>query len=275
MASETIIYEQPLNEQMRLCLRLEYLFQQIEYHLEKETAWDSRAVLGALFDVLNVIDRPDLKNKLGQTLNQYLAALLQLEQLPNINRQKLRRMVDQLNKAIDTLHAIQGKVGQVLRTNEFLMTIQQRLSTAAGACSFSMPAYHLWLHQSPRARLKNLASWSEPLESLQKIVNLLLQLTRDSTELKLKVAKAGFYQASLDSSIPYQLLRIQLALSRHELYPEISVGRHRLTIHFFELNAAGKSGQTKRDVEFGLACCKLYTRDESNPSANGGASGNE
>lgn len=266
VANDTIIFEQPLNEQMRLCLRLEHLFQQIEYHLDKDSLWDTRIVVNVLFDILNVIDRPDLKNKLGQTLNQYIAALMQLEQIPNVNKQKLRRMVDQLNKAMDMLHAIQGKVGQVLRENEFLVAIQQRLSIPAGTCCFSTPAYHLWLHLTPKARFKSLLNWCEPFEPLQKIINLLLRLTRDSSELKPKIAKAGFYQANLDPNISYQMIRIQVPL-KYEMHPEISVGRHRLTIHFFELNPKGKANQTKKDVEFSLACCRLYTKDEQQNNA--------
>ena len=270
-ASDAVVFEQPLNEQMRLCLRLEHLFQQIEYHLDKDSLWDARTVVNVLFDILNVIDRPDLKNKLGQTLNQYIAVFTQLEENPQVNKQKLRKMVDQLNKAMDVLHAIQGRVGQVLRDNEFLVAIQQRLSTPAGTCCFSTPAYYLWLHLSSKARFKHLLQWCEPFEPLQKIINLLLRLTRDSTELKAKVAKSGFYQANLDPNITYQMVRIQLPL-KYEMYPEISVGRHRLTIHFFEINPKGKANQTKKDVEFSLACSRLYVKDEQQNKA-GSASG--
>jgi len=266
ITSDDIMFEQPLNEQMRLCLRLEHLFQQIEYHFDKDSMWDTRIVMNVLFDIVTVLDRPDLKNKLGQTLNQYIAALMQLEQIPSVNKQKLRRMIDQLNKAMDALHAMQGKVGQVLRENEFLIALQQRLSIPAGTCGFSSPAYHLWLHLPLKARFKNLLHWCEPLEPLQKIISLLLKLTRDSTELKPKIAKAGFYQANLDSNIAYQMIRIQVPL-KYELYPEISVGRHRLTIHFFELNPKGKANQTKKDVDFSLACCKLRVKEDQQSSA--------
>jgi cell division protein ZapD len=266
VTSDTIIFEQPLNEQMRLCLRLEHLFQQIEHHLGKESLWDTRIVINVLFDILSVIDRPDLKNKIGQILNQYIASFMQLAQTPNVNKQKLQRMVDQLNKAMDTLQAIQGKVGQMLRENEFLAAIQQRLSVPAGTCCFSSPAYYLWLHLPPKERFKNLVNWCEPFEPLQKIINLLLMLTRDSNELKPKVANSGFYQANLDPNISYQMIRIQVPL-KYALHPEISVGRHRLTIHFFELNPNGKANQTKKDVEFFLACCKLYAKEEQQNSA--------
>lgn len=261
VAIENIIFEQPLNEQMRVCLRLEFLFQQIEHHLAFETSWDARAIINTLFEILCVIDRPDLKNKIAQTLNQYIVALSQLEHVPTVNKQKLRQMIEQLNKALSILHDIHGKIGKELRENEFLLAIHQRLSTPAGTSAFSIPPYHLWLQQAAKNRMKTILGWCEPFESLQKITDLLLKLTRESTELKTRTAKAGFYQAVLDATIPYQMIRIQIPLKTN-LYPEISVGRHRLTIHFFEFNLKNKAGQTKNDVEFELACCKLYTKEE-------------
>lgn len=266
MASgETIIvnYEQPLNEQMRLCLRLEHLFAQIGYHLERESVWDTRIIVSALLDVLSVVDRPDLKNKLAQILNQYIAVFGQLEQLHGVDKTKLKQITSQLNKAFDTLQSIHGRIGQELRENEFFIAIQQRSSTAAGTCAFNIPSYHLWLQRSPKIRLKNLLKSYEPFLPLQKIINLLLKLTRDSVELRTKIAKAGFYQANLEPNTPYQMIRIQLDLNKYDLYPEISVGRHRLTIHFFELTGANKSIQTKKDVEFNLACSKLHLSSDT------------
>jgi cell division protein ZapD len=254
--TELILFEQPLNEHIRICLRLEHLFKQAEYHLQNDSEWDSRTALTAIIDILNVIDRPDLKNKLGKALNQFAANLIQLEQLPNVDVQKLRQTLDTLDCTIDSLHSNQGKIGQELRENEFIVSIQQRLTTPAGTCSFSTPAYHLWLKQPMQSRKNQLLHWYGQFSQLQTITHLLLKLTRDSTALKTKIANCGFYQTNLDPTIPFQIIRIQLPAAM-QLYPEISVGRHRLTIHFFELNANGKSPQTKLDVQFELACCKV------------------
>lgn len=256
MNSEMIIYEQPLNEHTRICLRLEHLFQQVENHIDNESEWDSRVTLNTIIEILNVIDRPDLKNKLGKALNQFALILLQLEQLPNIDLQKLQQTLNILDCTIDSLHANQGKIGQELRDNEFLISISQRLNTPAGTCAFSTPAFHLWLKQPPAIRIKQLTSWYEEFSELKKITDLLLKLTRESTVLKTKIAKAGFYQVNLEPTVPYQLIRIQIP-AIIKLYPEISVGRHRLTIHFFELNTQDRCLQTKLDVQFELACCKV------------------
>ena len=58
-----IIYEQPLNELIRICLRLEYLFGLIKQG-RKNT--DNRQTIRAMLDILSITERPDLRTKLGQ-----------------------------------------------------------------------------------------------------------------------------------------------------------------------------------------------------------------
>src|SRR3989337_2632683 len=114
---EIIIYEQPLNEQVRLCLRLEYLFNQAEYYLTGESIWDSHQMLKIILEILQAIDRPDLKNKFCQTLNQYMQILTQLEKLHDIDKQKLGSTLKQIDYLIDGLRSNQKKIGQELREN--------------------------------------------------------------------------------------------------------------------------------------------------------------
>lgn len=256
MINETIIYEQPLNEQIRLCLRLEHLFEQAHYYLPRTSSWDLRQTLNAILEILHIADRPDLKNKLGQALNQYASSLTQLEKLPDIDKQKLHNMLKQIDQLIDEIRINTQKTGQELRENEFLMAIQQRLYTPAGTCSFSLPAYHLWLHQDSAILKQQLSNWLDSFKQLRTIINLMLKLTRESSSFKNTKAIGGFYQSNLEPSIQHQMIRISIA-SENRLFPEISVGRHRLAIHFFTLDINGRAAQTPNDIIFALACCKL------------------
>lgn len=251
-----MFYEQPLNEQIRLCLRLEYLFTQANHYLSKEHPWDSHQLLRVLLEILQVIERSDLKNRLLQILSQYTQTLSQLENLENIDQQKLHETMAQLDSLIDTLRAKPVKIGQVLRDNDFLTAIQQRLYTPAGTCSFSLPAYHLWLQQPSHVRQQQLQLWLQQFDELQAIVNIILKLLRESTKQKMAVARKGFYHGNLDPSVSYQLIRVK-NLSANDFFPEISVGRYRLTIYFFTLTIDGYAYQATDDVDFELACCKM------------------
>ncbi len=253
---EFMLYEQPLNEQIRLCLRLEYLFAQATYYLPKESLWDSHQMLKIILEILQAIDRPDLKNKFFQTLNQYVNSLSQLEKLKDVDKKKLHGTLQHIDRLVDSLHGNQKKIGQELRENEFLNAIQQRLYTPAGTCGFSLPSYHLWMQQDSTLRQRQLSEWFGHFNELQDIVNIILKLVRESTLLKAAAAPGGFYQNNLDPNVSYQLIRIKLQ-PRENVFPEISVGRYRLAIHFFNLNLNGHATQTSTDIEFELACCRI------------------
>lgn len=256
MEQKTITYEQPLNEHIRVALRLEYLFKKAEHYLEKESTWDLHNAVVAIIDILNAIDRPDLKSKLTYALRSHAMALVHLAEIPGVDQDKLRKIMDKLGQFIDLLTSTQGKLGQELRDNEFLTTVRQRLAIAGGTTDFAIPAYHLWLQQPTEVKQKNVQGWFCHFKQLQDIIKLLLQLTRDSAKPKTKIADKGFYQEALAAEIAYQMFRVELPLELN-MFPEISVGRYRLSIHFFHLNIEGRAQQVTDDVEFALTCCRI------------------
>ena len=56
-----ICYEHPLNERIRTLLRLEDLFNKIDFFSTKDTATEHHASLIALFEVLEITSRADIK----------------------------------------------------------------------------------------------------------------------------------------------------------------------------------------------------------------------
>lgn len=258
MQDQIIIYEQPLNEHIRVCLRLEHLFGQILLNIENTSEWGSRTAILALLETVNVIDRPDLKTKLTKALTQHAATLTQLEVLPQVDGSKLRSVLTELDRLIDTLYATQGKIGQNLRQNDFLNAIRQHLYNPGGAVNFSNPAFQLWLQQPSVNRINDLKTWFEEFNQLRDVVNLLLQLTRESNLPLEKYADNGFYQQALDPNTACEMVRVSVPITAN-LYPEISVGRHRLSVRFLEPNCheLGRSKQCDYNIKFKLTCCSL------------------
>src|SRR3990167_4957748 len=119
MRPQSITYEQPLNETMRICLRLEHLFQQLDEHRHQSNVIDSQLAITALLKALTVIDRPDLKPKFTQALTQQSMALSQLERSPHVDREKLLQLMQHVNQLINQLHHSPGKIGESLRSNPF------------------------------------------------------------------------------------------------------------------------------------------------------------
>jgi cell division protein ZapD len=256
VASKTIIYEQPLNELIRACLRLEHLFQQLKYYLQDESPTGSRISLATLLDIVNVTDRPDLRNKLSRVLTHYANVLAPFEQASKVDSQRLREVLIKIDRFVDALHLDHGRFAQNLRENEFLNSVRMHLAKPGGICDFNFPAYHLWLQQPAEYRKQAITTWFKEFEQLRVIISLILQLTRDSSEFLPKIAQQGFYQESLTpTTASYHMIRVSLPTNLN-FYPEISVGRHRLSIHFFSPNfESSRTIQINQDVEFLLSCC--------------------
>jgi cell division protein ZapD len=255
MIMDTYIFEQPLNEIMRVCLRLEYLFKQLQYFVAKDTYWDIQAAVAAVIDILKVIDRPDLKAKLVNALQSHTSNLLQYHSREDIDTSKLESVLKLLEETQEQLYKTQGKLGENLRANEFLANIKQRLDVPAGLCEFAMPAYHLWLHQPVDVLQNEIKTWLADFSLLERINSLLLDITRNSGSPKAKVAVNGFYQEALSPNIPYQMLRI--ALPNKGIYPDISVGKHRVSIYFFYfLGSKKRATQITENIPFTFYCCR-------------------
>lgn len=254
-----IVYEQPVSEHIRVCLRLELLFQQAKYRLQAGSVWDSRAAIITLIDILNLLDRPDIKTKLTKELCRYLSILSRLEKTSEVDHQKLSTLLIELENVIDALQSARGKVGQDLRDSDFLSVIRQYHSNPGGIAEFDSPAYHLWLRQSVSQHQQDLENWFKEFESIQAAVNTVLKIVRTSAAPENKVAKGGFFQEVLDASTSCQLIRVILP-PNVKLFPAISVGRHGLCILFHSLppNLIGERAKQfdKGDVSFKLLTCR-------------------
>jgi cell division protein ZapD len=254
MQEAKIIFEQPLNEYIRICLRVEHLMQRVEGSILKESDAESRNAVEAMLEIINVIERPDLKSKMAKALSQHAVALTQLEQKSDVDHDKLQVILNELDRLVDSLYRLPDKIGQELRASAFLSSIRQYMANPGGTCPFTTPAYYLWSKQPAEVRIRDLMSWFEAFEHLKAAVDLLLRLTRDSAQFEVLIAERGFYQRSLDPKIAYHMVRVAAPLHLR-IYPEISVSRHRLIVRFLELNVHSKNVQKVGDVEFELTFC--------------------
>lgn len=261
--SSFITFEQPLNENIRLCLRLEHLFNQFQYYLRCDSPNNSRLALETLLKIVDASDRPELKSKLIQALNQQACALAQLEQFKEVDREKLHRLLHQIDHLTDALHRSDRlKIGENLRQNVFLKQLRLQMNNPGGVCDFSAPAYALWLQLPEERRRKDLHYWKQELELLDRVVALLLGLTREGSPGQRVVAQDAFYQQALDPNVVCQMVRVTLPVAA-QLYPEISVGRHRLAIRLrsiFSHHGEVQPDNVPAEVSFQLNCCRVITK---------------
>lgn len=238
-------------------MRLDVLFSQLNNSIHGESQWDSRNSIHSLLDILNIVTRMDIKKEIMKELERHSSYLARLESNPNINQSTLGEVLNDLDLQIDRMHTLNGQVAQRLRENDFLSSIRQRATIPGGACHFDLPGYHYWLMQPAQKRITDLQDWMNEFAPIKSSVSLILRLIRESSMPTREIAEAGFFQSSLDSSMPYQLIRVTINPDSNH-YAEISAGKHRFTVRFLEPDGdAQRPTQTSEDIEFDLTCCAI------------------
>lgn len=252
MIENAIIYEQPMNELIRVCLRLEQLFHQVDHQSQDNSPLGARHVVLTIINLLQLLDRPDLKAKLAKEMGHHLSNLMRLENTPHIDHDKLRQLLRQLDDLIRILIDSNGKIAQNLREVELLNNLRLHLTTPGGGCSFDMPVYHYWLQQPVEKRQETIQSWLTEFTSIRATASLILQLVRDGTKAQERTADHGFYQELLDPQLNLRLIRVALP---HGIpaHPEISVGRHFLSIRFYSPCIKDRPVQFPDNLSFWLA----------------------
>ncbi len=254
---KSIIYEQPLNERIRSLLRLEFLFQQTAYCLRGQSVWESREALNGLLDILDITSRTDIKNEVLMELDRHTESLRRLDRVAGVDRERLSQILQELDRLSKRIQRINGQIGQRLRDSEFLGAIRQRTSIPGGTCDFDLPGYHRWLQLPADERIRDLLQWFQEFDAINHSVEMILRIIRESATLDEKTAMAGVFQMSLDTSLPYQMVRVSLEGSGN-LYPEISGGRHRFSIRFLRQESLQERPvQVREDIPFRLACCVI------------------
>ncbi len=254
--SKPLLFEHPLNERTRTLLRLSRLFGQLEQQLAGESVWHSRGAVQALVDILAILARADLKTEFIKQLDQHTQALQRVAERPDVDQERLQRVLEDLDRTATRLHGVHGQLGQPLRNHEFLSGIAQRLTIPGGSFEFDLPQFHHWLHRPPEERAEQLREWRRQLGLVEEMVELLLGLLRHSNVFRRQQAPGGLFQKSLDPDRPVEMVQLRLdpALG---LFPEISGSKHRICIRFLEAGQWQNPAASAIDVPFSLKTCVL------------------
>ncbi|CAG4884567.1 Cell division protein ZapD [Georgfuchsia toluolica] len=250
-----ITYEYPLNERIRTLLRLEDLFGKMDHFVSAPDPEDHHMALVTLFEILEVAGRADLKFDLMQELERQRQILLSFRNNPDISEDALSGALYEIEQAAAALLAIQGRLGQHLRDNEWLMAIKNRSVIPGGVCEFDLPSYHFWLHREISHRQRNLQHWTAPILAVNQAIAIVLRLLRASGRPENQVASHGAYQLMLAGRTA-QMVRLRLGLA-DACVPEISASKYALNIRFLAAEVDQRPKQVNEDVRFELTFCNL------------------
>ncbi|MDD2758762.1 MAG: cell division protein ZapD [Methylomonas sp.] len=250
-------YEFPLNERIRVFMRLEQLFKQLSHFMAGISVFDKRAAIESLLDILTIFSRSDLKSELIKELDRHAKVLGQLSDNHDVDNTKLQEILDQLTQASRNLYKASGKVGSSLMESGLFQSISQRNAIPGGSCSFDLPAFHYWLEQDQATQQKDLEQWILPFTDTRNAIDLILGCLRQSNVPRPEIAQAGFFQLALDKAHPVQLIRVCVPSSL-QCFAEISGGKHRFSIRFMEPSSdENRPTQVKDDIAFTLTRCAV------------------
>ena len=253
-----IIYEHPLSERIRTLLRLDYLFSRLTYLNDcYDHPWKNRLIIGTINDIINVTSYVDIKQELIKELNRNDSTMGTLAKNPNVNTQRLRQVHQSIKLMVDTLCSPENSLGNRLRNIELLDLIRKRSNIPANDCDFDLPRYKHWLCCSTESP-HDMQRWVAELNVLRQAIELVLQLIRLSAKATQEIAINGFFQRHLgDKSALCQMVLVELPTDA-QWFPEISGGKHRLTIRFMlPVDHNSRALQASEDIAFKLFCCIL------------------
>ena len=252
-----VLYEYPFNESIRTMLRLEHLFDRLGELVARDAPVDHHFALATLFEIMDVASRADLKSDLLKELERHRAQLQTYRGHPGISEGALDAVTARIEQAYAGLNALQGKAGQTLASNDWLMSIRSRINIPGGTCEFDLPAYYAWQQHGPARRRADLQGWMATLTPLAAGLQVLLGLLRDGGTPQRMVATGGQYQQSLQN-LPqgkvYQLLRVRIQAALG-LVPEISGHRLLVAVRFMKPDADGRLRPAGTDTTFELSLC--------------------
>lgn len=248
-------YEFPFNERIRTYLRLEDLFVKMLHHIEVGHEVNHHVALLTLLQILDLIDRGDLKVDLLQELDRHKVQLSFLQGNPNIDQNALGDTLASLDRCATSLRSDHQKLGQSLRDNDWLMSVKQRAGIPGGVCEFDLPSYRHWLYLTVERRRTDFSQWLARLMPMYEAIRMILQLLRGSGQVLSLVAHKGAYQQQLSGHKPAQLLRIEI--SHDECFPEVSANKYAINIRFQKLDFVQRPKACEQDIAFKMIICNF------------------
>ena len=249
-------YEFPFNERIRTLLRLEDLFGKILLNVAAGHQHNHHSALISLLQMLDIIDRADLKMDLVQELDRQRLSMQNLRGNPVIAQQVLDGILKEIGASSTTLRSDNAKLGQHLRENEWLMSIKQRTGILGGVCQFDLPSYHHWLNLEEAKRKGDFDSWLARLRPMHDAIKTILHILRGSGLATNHHVDNGFFQQMLGGAKPAQMLRIEL-LDDCPCFPEVSANKYAINVRFFALDFVQKPKQCDHEIDFKMTLCNL------------------
>lgn len=253
---ENIIYEYPLNERMRVFLRLEYLFNQLDHFANNASIWDCKNYCFTLVEAIEQLDRNDLRQEITKELEKQIKYLTSLYDSQSVDKSLLENTINDFKLKLETIKQKNWKLTKNFNNDELICAIKSKASVSNSACSFDSPVFYRWLNLETEDRNQKLNEWQAEIKPVKDSIAIILNIIRNGAGFISKKSTSGYYQQDLDLPQPCQIIRISMP---KKAYPQVSGDKHRVNIRFYEYDDIdNKPKQLEDELDFELSCCTLF-----------------
>jgi len=249
--NQVSLYEEPVQEKIRKFIKIEFLLNKIYYFKGKDDKGENYVALLALCELYEILSRSDIKSELIREIETQNTYLQKVKKIPQADNNKLNSVLEKQDQLLKLIYSIEVNYLDHLERDIFFKTILKNSFTQLQPASVDF-----WLSRDILNRETQINLWLEPLIFIKRSIDFILEVIRKSGRFEDRMAEKGFFTEKQDSSKNVLLIRVTLTSDLY-YYPQISVGKQRLTIIFMTKDDKNNLVPYQEDLNFILTTCSL------------------
>ena len=249
--NQVSLYEEPVQEKIRKFIKIEFLLNKIYYFKGKDDKNENYTALLALCELYEILSRSDIKSELIREIETQNTYLKTIKKIPQTDSSKLNSVLEKQDQLLKLIYGIEVNYLDHLERDVLFKTILKNSFTQLQPASIDF-----WLSRDILNRETQINLWLEPLIFIKRSIDFILEVIRKSGRFEDRMAEKGFFIEKLDPKKNILLIRVTLTSDLY-YYPQISVGKQRLTIMFMTKDDKNSLVPYQEDLNFILTTCSL------------------
>ena len=249
--NQVSLYEEPVQEKIRKFIKIEFLLNKIYYFKDKDNKSENYVALLALCELYEILSRSDIKSELIREIETQNSYFQKIKEIPQADSRKLNSVLEKQSLLLKLIYNIESNYLDYLEHDILFKTILKNCFTQLQPASIEF-----WLSRDILIRETQMDLWLEPLVFIKRSIDFILEVIRKSGRFEDRMAEKGFFIEKLDPKKNILLIRVTLTSDLY-YYPQISVGKQRLTIMFMTKDDKNNLVPYKEDLNFILTTCVL------------------
>ena len=249
--NQVSLYEEPVQEKIRKFIKIEFLLNKIYYFKSKDNKSENYVALLALCELYEILSRSDIKSELIREIETQNSYFETIKEIPQADSSKLNSVLEKQNLLLKSIYNIESNYLDYLEHDILFKTILKNCFTQLQPASIDF-----WLSRDILIRETQIDLWLEPLIFIKRSIDFILEVIRKSGRFEDRMAEKGFFIEKLDIKKNILLIRVTLTSDLY-YYPQISVGKQRLTIMFMTKDDKNNLVPYQEDLNFILTTCSL------------------